>query len=180
MNICVFCGSGMGTDPVFSDAAKALAAQFVTTRSILIYGGGNVGLMGVIADEVLKGGCKVIGVIPDFLMKREVGHKGVTHLEIVGSMHERKKRMCDLTDVFIAMPGGWGTLDELAEILTWKQLGLIDQPIGILNVNSFFDPLLAQMKTMVSNGFLKEENFNQIIVSQSPSELITLLGVNPR
>jgi hypothetical protein len=180
MNICVFCGSGIGTNPIFSESAKKLAAQFVYSGTSLVYGGGNIGLMGVIADEVLKGGGKVIGVIPDFLMKREVGHTGLTELEVVGSMHERKRRMCDLSDAFIAMPGGWGTLDELAEILTWKQLGLIHQPIGILDVNSFFSHLLAQMEHMVASGFLKAENLRQIHVSDSPSELLTLLGVNQK
>lgn len=180
MNVCVFCGSGIGTNPVYAHAAKLLAAEFLRTGSSLVYGGGNIGLMGAIADGVLQGGGRVIGVIPDFLMKREVGHTGVTQLEIVGSMHERKKRMCDLSDAFIAMPGGWGTLDELAEILTWKQLGLIQQPIGILNVNSFFDHLLVQMETMVASGFLQEANFRQIHVAESPSRLLTLLGVNAR
>lgn len=137
-------------------------------------------MMGIIADEVLRNKGRVIGVIPDFLMKREVGHTGITQLEVVSTMHERKKRMCDLSDAFIAMPGGWGTLDELAEILTWKQLGLIHQPIGILNVNSFFNSLLLQMETMVSSGFLKAENFRQIQVSESPTQLLTLIGVNPR
>jgi len=180
MNVCVFCGSGAGTNPIYSLAAKQLAVALVETNSTLVYGGGNIGLMGIIADEVLQHQGRVIGVIPDFLMKREVGHTGVSQLEIVSTMHERKKRMCDLSDAFIAMPGGWGTLDELAEILTWKQLGLIHQPIGILNVNSFFDHLLAQMETMVSSGFLKEANYQQIQASESPSQLLTLLGVNAR
>ncbi len=180
MNVCVFCGSAAGTNPVYSNAAKALGSSLAISNSTLVYGGGNVGLMGVIADEVLRHNGKVIGVIPDFLMKREVGHIGLSQLEIVSTMHERKKRMCDLSDAFIAMPGGWGTLDELAEILTWKQLGLISQPIGVLNVNSFFDHLLAQMETMVSSGFLKEDNYRQIQVADTPAKLLTLLGVNTR
>jgi len=134
-------------------------------------------LMGILADEVLAQQGKVIGVIPDFLVKREVGHKGITQLEIVGTMHERKKRMAEIADVFIAIPGGWGTLDELAEILTWKQLGLITQPVGLLNIDSFFDALIKQMKTMVEKGFLNAENFAAIKISENPQKLLTLLGV---
>jgi len=133
--------------------------------------------MGILADEVLAHQGKVIGVIPDFLMKREVGHKGITQLEIVGTMHERKKRMAEIADVFVAIPGGWGTLDELAEILTWKQLGLITQPVGILNVDSFFDALVNQMKIMVEKGFLDETNFSSIKISENPQKLLTSLGV---
>jgi hypothetical protein len=180
MNICVFCGSGTGTNPDFAQVAKELASELVSKNCSLVYGGGNIGLMGIIADEVLRRQGKVIGVIPDFLMKREVGHTSITQLEVVSTMHERKKRMSDLSDAFIAMPGGWGTLDELAEILTWKQLGLINQPIGILNVNSFFDPLLDQMNTMVVSGFLKQANFDQLKVTSLPAELLTLLGVKAR
>src|ERR1043165_8690525 len=150
MNVCVFCGSSPGSDLIYAKAAKEIGQLISKSNSSLVYGGGNIGLMGIIADEVLAHQGKVIGVIPDFLMKREVGHTGITQLEIVGSMHERKKRMAEMADVFLALPGGWGTLDELAEILTWKQLGLIDQPIGLLNIDSFFDSLIDQMKTMRS------------------------------
>jgi uncharacterized protein (TIGR00730 family) len=177
MNICVFCGSSTGVDPVYAKTAKEIGQLISKSKSSLVYGGGNIGLMGIIADEVLAHNGKVIGVIPDFLMKREVGHTGITQLEIVGTMHERKKRMAEIADVFLALPGGWGTLDELAEILTWKQLGLIDQPIGLLNIDSFFDSLIDQMKTMVSKGFLNESNFSSIKMSDNPQKLLTLLGV---
>src|SRR5690349_19669652 len=132
MNICVFCGSGTGNQPVYAQAARDLGAVLAKSNHALVYGGGNIGLMGIIADSVLEHDGEVIGVIPQFLVNREVGHHGVTRLEIVQSMHERKKRMADLSDAFIAMPGGWGTLDELAEILTWGQLGIINQPVGLL------------------------------------------------
>jgi uncharacterized protein (TIGR00730 family) len=122
----------------------------------------------------------VIGIIPDFLVQQEVAHQGITRLEIVKSMHERKKRMADLADAFIALPGGWGTLDELAEILTWKQLKLIHQPIGLLNTNFFFNPLIMQMELMVSSGFLKEESFKELEIHEAPSKLLTSLGVNAR
>jgi len=177
MNICVFCGSSTGADPVYANAAKEIGQLISKSKSSLVYGGGNIGLMGILADEVLAHNGKVIGVIPDFLMKREVGHTGITQLEIVGTMHERKKRMAEFADAFLALPGGWGTLDELAEILTWKQLGLIHQPIGLLNIDSFFNSLIDQMKTMVAKGFLAEANFSSIKISESPRKLLTSLGV---
>jgi uncharacterized protein (TIGR00730 family) len=177
MNICVFCGSSLGTGAIYSTAAKELGRLIGTSKSTLIYGGGNVGLMGILADATMAAGGEVIGVIPDFLLRREVAHHGITRLEVVESMHERKKRMADLSNAFIAMPGGLGTLDELAEILTWKQLGLIDSPIGLLNVNSYFDHLMAQMEVMARNGFLGASSLSSIKMAQTPSRLLTLLGV---
>ncbi len=163
---------------VYANAARELGAGLAKTNSSLIYGGAKIGLMGILADEVMAHGGTVIGVIPEFLMKLEVGHPKITQLEVVHSMHERKLRMADLADAFIAMPGGLGTLDELAEILTWKQLTLIDEPIGLLNTNSFFDHLLNQMKGMAREGFLKIESLSEIIVAERPQQLLTLLGVN--
>jgi uncharacterized protein (TIGR00730 family) len=178
MNICVFCGSSSGTDVIYSTAAKELGRLIGTSKSTLVYGGGNVGLMGILADATLAASGEVVGVIPDFLLRREVAHHGITRLEVVETMHERKKRMADLSDAFIAMPGGWGTLDELAEILTWKQLGLIDSPIGLLNTNSYFDHLIAQMKVMARDGFLGAASLNSIKIAQTPHQLLTQLGVN--
>ncbi len=177
MNVCVFCGSSTGADTVYADSARETGKYLAESGHCLIYGGGNIGLMGILADEVLSSGGKVIGVIPDFLLNREVGHRGLTELIVVQSMHERKKRMADLADVFIALPGGWGTLEELAEILTWRQLGLIDQPIGLLNVESFFSPLVEQMKIMAAKGFLTPSNLQFLIVEKSPAKLLTMLGV---
>ena len=177
MNVCVFCGSSTGKDTHYAEATRKIGQLLAVSGHCLIYGGGNIGLMGIIADSVLSHGGKVIGVIPDFLMKREVGHVGLTELIVVNSMHERKKKMADLADVFIALPGGWGTLDELAEILTWRQLGLIHQPIGLLNVNSFFSPLISQMKIMSETGFLRSDNLNFLTIENSPSKLLTALGV---
>lgn len=177
MNVCVFCGSGTGHSTDYAKAATALGAFLAHANHTLIYGGGNIGLMGILADAVLAHGGEVIGIIPGFLKDREVGHLGITRLEIVQSMHERKKRMADLTDAFVAIPGGWGTLEELAEILTWKQLGLIDQPIFLININHFFDQLLAQLDVMVAEGFLKLEcrNFLQVVntISEFSSQLNT-------
>ncbi|MCB0486901.1 MAG: TIGR00730 family Rossman fold protein [Cyclobacteriaceae bacterium] len=176
MNVCVFCGSSMGSNPIYKDTAKSFGQAMIQSGCSLVYGGGNIGLMGVIADEVMQSGGKVIGVIPDFLMKREVGHTGLSQLEIVSSMHERKKRMADLSDAFVALPGGWGTLDELAEILTWKQLGLINKPIGLLNVNSFFSPLYQQMEKMVEDGFLRQDHLDSFVVEKIPQNLLARLG----
>lgn len=177
MNLCVFCGSSTGSNPIYAQAARDLGQLISKTNSTLVYGGGNIGLMGILADEVLKSSGKVIGVIPDFLVKREVGHQGLTQLEIVSSMHERKKRMADLSDAFIAMPGGWGTLDELAEILTWKQLNLVQTQVGLLNINSFFDTLVDQMNKMVKEGFLLDSNLKELVIAENPSSLLTSLGV---
>lgn len=175
MNICVFCGSRHGSHMAYEAAAKALGNLVAQEGHTLVYGGGNVGLMGVVADAVLAGGGKVIGVIPDFLLQREVGHRNVTTLEVVDTMHTRKKRMADLSDAFIAMPGGWGTLDELAEILTWKQLGLITQPVGLLNTRHFFDSLLGQMQSMVDEGFLDSDQLELLIRENTPETLLSAI-----
>ncbi len=174
MNICVFCGSGNGFDSVYAAAAGKLGTLLGSASMRLIYGGGNVGLMGVIADAVLAANGRVTGVIPTFLLDREVGHRGITDLEVVESMHERKQRMADLADAFVALPGGWGTLEELSEILTWKQLGLITQPVCLLNINRFFDPLLDQMRLMVREGFLKSDYFDLLHVENKPENVISL------
>jgi len=177
MNICVFCGSASGNHPVYSEVAQELGALLGFNNHTLVYGGGNIGLMGIVADSTLQAGGKVIGAIPDFLVKREVAHSQLTELIVVDSMHERKKKMADISDAFIAMAGGWGTLDELAEILTWRQLGLINQPIGILNTKEFFTPLLQSMTKMVEEGFLRKDNLGLLHVSESPKNLLTMLGV---
>jgi uncharacterized protein (TIGR00730 family) len=172
MNICVFCGSSTGNAPVYAEAARALGELMARGGHALVYGGGNIGLMGIVADSVLQHGGEVIGVIPDFLLKREVGHRGITRLEVVQTMHERKARMAELSHAFVAMPGGWGTLDELAEILTWRQLGLIGHPIALLNTHHFFDPLLQQMQHMVDAGFLRNANMANLLVHSEPQQLI--------
>ena len=175
MTLCVFCGSSTGNDAAFGDIARKLGIVLANRNIDLVYGGANIGLMGILADSVLANNGNVIGVIPEFLQNREVAHKSLTRLEIVSSMHERKKRMADMSDAFIAMPGGWGTLDELAEILTWKQLGLIYQPIGILNPNGFFDPLLKQLKMMEEAGFLQSKYLDFLNINASPEELVATL-----
>ncbi len=175
MNVCVFCGSSIGDIPIYKEIAEELGRRLARGGHSLVYGGGKIGLMGALADSVLFNHGQVIGVIPEFLMKKEVAHLNITKLEVVRSMHERKKRMADLADAFIALPGGWGTLDELAEILTWTQLKLIDKPVLILNTEGFFDHLVAQMTRMTESGFLHYENFKSLKVAHSADELMSLL-----
>lgn len=159
--------------PVYSQTARKLGLLLARASIGLVYGGGNVGLMGILADAVMEGGGTVTGVIPRFLLEKEVGHRGITDLEVVESMHQRKQRMADLSDGFVALPGGWGTLEELAEILTWKQLGLVNQPIALLNTRHFFDPLLSQMRLMVQEGFLFSGNFDSLNVRDTPEDIIS-------
>lgn len=153
-SICIYCGSNTGNKPAYAERAMALGDRIAKEGLTLVYGGGNVGLMGVVADAVLAAGGEVVGVIPQRLVDWEVAHRGVTRLEVVGSMHERKARMFDLSDAFVALPGGFGTLDEMFEMLTWRQLGLGDKPCAFLDVDGFFDPLLAMMDRMVAEKFV--------------------------
>lgn len=156
-SLCVYCGSSFGATPLYAEAARALAKEMVDNNIALVYGGGNVGLMGVISDEVLRLGGKVTGVIPQALMDKEVGHGGLTRLHIVKDMHERKAMMAELSDGFIAMPGGIGTMEELFEVLTWSQLGFHDKPIGLLNAHGFYDRLVEFIRHLVDEQFLKAE-----------------------
>jgi uncharacterized protein (TIGR00730 family) len=153
-SICVYCGSNAGNKPVYAERAGALGARIASEGLQLVYGGGNVGLMGIVADAVLAHGGQVIGVIPEQLVQWEVAHRGVTRLEIVANMHERKARMFDLADGFVALPGGFGTLDEMFEMLTWRQLGLGDKPCAFFDVDGFYAPLMGMLDRMVEERFL--------------------------
>jgi uncharacterized protein (TIGR00730 family) len=155
--ICVYCGSNAGSDPAYAALAQTLGKRLAQEGITLVYGGGNVGLMGIVADAVLAGGGQVIGVIPQQLVDWEVAHKGITQLEVVSGMHERKQRMFELADGFIALPGGFGTLDEMFEMLTWRQLGLGKKPCAFLGVNGFWQPLMDMLDTMVKERFLHPE-----------------------
>ncbi len=157
-SLCVFCGSSSGRDPAFRSAADELGQQLAARGHELVYGGGDVGLMGVVADAVLRGGGTVIGVITEQLVGVEVAHLGVTELEITGSMHERKARMAELSDGVIVLPGGFGTLDESFELLTWNQLGLIAKPIVFLDVAEFYAPLFDFIRGAVEAGFVREQH----------------------
>jgi uncharacterized protein (TIGR00730 family) len=173
--ICVFCGSSPGSRPEYGAAAEEMAAELVRRNIGLVYGGGNVGLMGIIADSVRKAGGEALGVIPEHLMAREVGHGGLTKLHVVGSMHERKALMADLSDAFVAMPGGFGTLEEFCEVVTWTQLGLHAKPCGILNVLGYYSLLLKMFDHAVEERFLKPENRALVLAGESPAELLQAL-----
>ncbi|MGD0471481.1 MAG: TIGR00730 family Rossman fold protein [Terriglobales bacterium] len=173
--ICVFCGSSQGSRPEYRVAAEELGAELVRRKIGLVYGGGNVGLMGVLADAVLRAGGKAVGVIPEHLMEREVGHKGLTKLHVVRSMHERKALMADLSDAFVALPGGFGTLEEFCEVVTWAQLGLHAKPCGILNVLGYYSPLLEMFDHAVQERFLKPENRALVLARDSVVELLRAL-----
>ncbi len=171
-SLCVYCGASNGVARVYVDAAQALARELVGARIALVYGGGNVGLMGVIADEVMRLGGDVTGVIPQALTEKEVGHRAVTRLHVVDDMHQRKAMMAELSDGFIAMPGGIGTLEELFEVLTWSQLGLHDKPIGLLNVNGFYDGLITFAGHLVGQGFLRPAHAELMMHEAEPARLL--------
>ena len=173
--ICIFCGSSEGSRPEYRIATEELGAELVRRNIGLVFGGGNVGLMGVLADAVLKAGGDVVGVIPESLMAREIGHNGLTKLHVVRSMHERKALMADLSDAFIALPGGFGTLEEFCEVVTWSQLGLHAKPCGILNVLGYYSPLLAMFDRAVEERFLKPENRALVLARDKPADLLQAL-----
>ena len=171
-SVCVYCGASPGISNDYALAAKQLAASLVSQQLSLIYGGGNVGLMGILADEVLRLGGEVTGVIPQALMDKEVGHNGLSKLHIVANMHQRKALMADLSDAFIAMPGGIGTLEELFEVMTWAQLGFHQKPIGLLNINSFYDGLLQFLQHTSEQGFLRTNHLNILLSEAVPDTLL--------
>jgi len=173
--ICVFCGSNPGARSAYTDAAQQLGKALVSQGMGLVYGGGGIGLMTVVADAVLEEKGEVIGVIPHALSSKEFAHDGLTELRLVSSMHERKAVMAELSDAFIAMPGGFGTLDEFFEIVTWAQLGLHTKPIGLLNVGGYFDLLLKFVDYMLRERFISAEHRQLIITSHDPEELLSAL-----
>ena len=170
-SICVYCGSNFNGDSNLLKAIEDLAKTMATQNITLIFGGGSVGVMGVLANEVLKGGGKAIGIIPQFLMDKEVGQTGLTELIITENMHQRKQKMIDLAEGFVILPGGFGTLEELFEVLTWLQLGLHGKPIGVLNIDGFYDPLFAQMDLMVKNKFVKQIN-RDLVFNETDAEVL--------
>lgn len=171
-SLCIYCGSSVGALPVYEQAARELARVLADEKIDLVYGGGNIGLMGVIANEMLTLRRDVTGVIPEALMKKEVGHLDLTQLHVVKNMHERKAMMAELSDGFIAMPGGMGTLEELFEVLTWSQLGLHDKPIGLLNVNGFYDGLLSFLQHLVDQCFVKPAHAELLVHANDPVTLL--------
>ncbi|WP_422348229.1 TIGR00730 family Rossman fold protein [Flagellimonas sp.] len=171
-SVAVFCGSSEGNDPRMVEAAFGLGEVLASQQIQLVYGGAKVGLMGQVADGALGKNGKVIGVIPDFLKRKEVFHPSISELIVVETMHQRKLRMHELADGFMALPGGYGTLEELFEIITWGQLGLHQKPIGLLNCDGFFDSMLQFLDTMVTQGFLKQENREMLLVDSSAERLL--------
>jgi len=174
-SIAVYCGALHGASPIFDDAARAMGRALVAQNINLVYGGGNVGLMGVIADEVLRLGGEVSGVIPRQLVDRELAHAGLTRLFVVKDMHERKAMMAELSDGFIALPGGMGTLEELFEMLTWSQLGIHSKPIGALNVDGFYDGLVSFIGHQRDQGFVRPHHAGLLLVEDQPDALIARL-----
>ncbi|MBV8637279.1 MAG: TIGR00730 family Rossman fold protein [Candidatus Eremiobacteraeota bacterium] len=170
--LCIFCGAHPGRNGVFLDAAARAARAIVAAGFGVVYGGGRVGLMGTIAEAAIEAGGEVIGVIPEALATEEVAHSGITRLHIVQSMHERKALMADLSDGFLALPGGFGTMEEFHEILTWRQLGIHDKPIGLLNVDNYYDNLLALYDRMESEGFIRSQTRRLFISSADIDELL--------
>lgn len=175
-SIAVYCGSSTRADPRYTAPARALATTLATAGITLVYGGGNVGLMGEIADAALAAGGRVVGVIPRFMREAELAHPGLSECLEVESMHERKALMAERAEAFIALPGGYGTLDELFEALTWTQIGLQAKPCGVLNVDGYYDPLLAMLDRMAADGFLRPGHRDLLVSAASPEALLAALG----
>ncbi len=173
--ICVYCGSKAGAHPDYRASAERFGRVLVERGDELVFGGGSVGVMGIVADAVLAAGGRVVGVIPEFLSTRELLHTGISETHVVASMHERKALMEQLSDAFVALPGGLGTFEEFFEIITWAQLGLHRKPIGLLNVRGFFDPLLAQIERAIAEGFVVPEHRGLLVVDSDPESLLTRL-----
>ena len=178
-SLCVLCGSREGTDPAYRKAAIHLGKLLAERGVRLVYGGGSIGLMGVIADAVIEAGGEVVGVIPDFLIRFEVGHRRLTDLVVTDSMHDRKRRMFEMADAFVVLPGGLGTLDETFEIVTWKQLRLHDSPIIILDVNGYWSPLLALLHATITGGFAHPDVAELITVVDTPEQVLLSLESAP-
>jgi uncharacterized protein (TIGR00730 family) len=173
--VCVFCGSSSGSKPLYAEATREFAQALASAGLAVVYGGGGGGLMGVLADAVLDAGGSIIGVIPQQLVERELGHRRLSELRIVQSMHERKQTMADLSDAFVALPGGAGTMEEFSEIWTWAQLGIHQKAVGLLNVAGYFAPYLAFLDHMVSEGFLTQTHRDLILVESEPEALLARL-----
>lgn len=174
-SVSVFCGASIGSNPAYREAAVALGQAIARRGWTLVYGGGAVGLMGVVADAAMAAGGDVVGIIPQSLLDAEVGHKGLTRLEVVDGMHARKARMAELSDAFIALPGGLGTLEELFEVWTWGQLGYHAKPLGLLDVNGFYDKLGGFLDHIVEEGFVRPQHRDMLLLGQQPDELLAAM-----
>jgi uncharacterized protein (TIGR00730 family) len=174
-SICVYCGSSPGSDAAFLRAAREIGVLAAQRGHTLVYGGGNTGLMGAVADSALAAGGRVVGVIPDHMVRKELAHTGLTKLHVVDSMHERKALMASLADGFLALPGGIGTLEEIIEVFVWMQLGLHAKPCAFLNVNGYYDPLVSFLTRMADVRFLRAEQLSQLIIARKPTEALDRL-----
>lgn len=179
-SVCVYCGSSQGSSPLYRQQAEALGALLADRDLALVYGGGAVGLMGTVADAALAAKGRVHGVIPERLVDAELGHPGLTSLEVVPDMHSRKARMAELADAFVALPGGFGTFEELFEALTWAQLGFHQKPVGLLNIDGFYDPLLTFVDHAIAQGFVHPDYRRLLLVADSPEALLHALEQAPR
>ena len=176
LSVAVYCGSRFGDRPAYKEQAQALARQIAEAGATLVYGGGRVGLMGAVADAALAGGGRVVGVIPQALMDREVGHARLTELHVVQTMHERKHMMAERADAFVALPGGIGTLEEIYEVWSWQQLGYHDKPVALLNVEGYYDALLAFMRVSHERGFVSAAQHNALLVDDDPGRLLARIA----
>lgn len=174
-SITVFCGSSFGSEDIYKEQAVLLGQTLAKNNIQLVYGGANVGLMGAVADGALAGGGKVVGVLPYFLQSKEIAHKQLSELILVETMHERKTKMNELCDGVIVLPGGYGTLEEFFEMITWAQLGLHQKPIGILNIDGFYDDLISLVENMVDKGFLKQINRDMLLINDTIDELLEIM-----
>ena len=177
--VCVFCGSSTGVRPEYRTAAQELAVQLAKQGIGIVFGGGGIGLMGIVADTALAHGAHVIGVIPSAMVAREIAHRGLPDLRVVASMHERKALMASLSDAFIALPGGFGTFEEFCEVVTWTQLGLHRKPCGLLNVAGYYDSLVGLFDRAVADGFIRPENRRIVVADSDPERLIERLAERP-
>lgn len=171
-NVCVYCASNVGVRGEYAEAARQLARHLASAGVGIVYGGASRGIMGILADEMLEAGGNVVGVIPQALQAREIAHRSLTELHVVNSMHERKAMMAERSDAFVALPGGFGTLEEIVEMLTWAQLQIHDKPCAVLNVQGFFDRLLAYLDHAVAEGFLRPQHRKMLLVARDPGELL--------
>mgnify|MGYP001952959443 FL=1 len=180
MNVAIYCGSQTGKSPIYIEKAKELGAQLANASIGIVYGGSNVGLMGAVADAALAHNGKVIGIMPEHLQKREIAHLHLTEIHFVDSMHTRKKKMIDLSDAFIALPGGCGTLDEYFEVFTWAQIGLHNNPVILYNINGFYDALIQHFNKMLEEGFIRIEQKDILQVATSAKDILDILKKIPK
>jgi uncharacterized protein (TIGR00730 family) len=178
-SVCVFCASSIGAKPVYAESARRFGEALAARGIALVFGGGCVGLMGVLADAAIDAGGRAIGVIPRALVEREIAHRGLTTLHVVETMHERKQRMADLADAFVMLPGGFGTWDEFCEVVTWAQLGIHRKPLGVLNVGGYYDPMLAMADRAVAEGFVSAAQRDRLVVDDDEDRLLNRLALAP-